>query len=248
MGKVLVFDLEAAIKTTRVGKRDRVDGRRSYIFSIQWSELTDKKVYSKDITEFKSFKKNFMDDKELCVFIVELLSDPEVVGWITQNGSDFDIPLINTRCLINGVPTLPLKNHADTLKMARGGRGKILLGSYSLDNMTKTFGLSEKGKVPELVWDKARVGDKKSIKEIVAYGRDDIPATKDLYNVLSKTTAIGLVDAGVKPPAKPKWDGLKCVNCQGTKFRNKGTEMRASGKQMRDLRCKSCGKLHYIEV
>lgn len=239
MGKILVFDLEACIETVQVGKHQRVDGPRSYIFSIQWSNLDETKVHSKAIYETKSFKKAYDNDKDLCEFILELLGDPSVDGWITQNGTGFDIPLINTRCLINGLPSLPIMDHADTLKMARSGKGRLLLPSYSLDYMTKTFGLSAKDKVESKVWREAKAGSVPAIKKIVAYGMKDIPATKDLYKLISKTNAKGLVD---------RFDGIHCVRCGKTKFQSRGSYPTGVSGRKERLFCTSCGKWHSKKI
>lgn len=239
MGKKIVWDLEACIETVQIGKHQRVNGPNSYIFSIQWSYLDSDKVYSKAIYECKSFKKAYDNDKELCEFILELLSAPDVDGWITQNGSGFDIPLVNTRCLIHGLPPLPLMDHADTLKMARSGKGRLLLPSYSLDYMTKTFGLSAKDKVDYKIWRQAKAGDIPSLKRIVAYGVKDIPATKDLYKLLSKTHAKGFVE---------RWDGKHCLRCNKTKFQSRGSYLVGVSSTKERYSCCACGKWHSKKV
>lgn len=238
MGKFLVWDLEGAIETVQMGKFSRVDGSKSFILSIQWSYLDEEEVHTKAIYETKSFKKAFYNDKDLCKFAYDLLSDPEVDGWITQNGTGFDVPLLNTRLLIHGLPVLPLKDHADTLKMARKGAGRILLGSYSLDNMTKVFGLPPKGKVDFRIWNMAKAGNVKAIKEIVDYGADDIPATKALYNMLSRTHARGLTQ---------RFNGLVCVRCGSDKLKKNGTRVLARSSEQQIV-CKSCGKWHSLKV
>lgn len=239
MGYVICFDLEAAVETVQLGKFSRVDGSKSFLFSIQWSKMDEDKVHSKAIYEFKTFKKDPFNDKELCKFILELLSDPECEGWVTQNGTGFDIPLLNTRLLLNGLPVLPIVDHADTLMMARKGKGRILLGSYSLDNMTKVLGLPEKGKVGFRTWNRAKAGDEAAIREIVAYGVKDIPATKALFNVLSKTHAKGLAKV---------FNGKNCVRCDSSKLRKEGPRLLASGKSTQRMQCKSCGKWHSLKV
>jgi len=108
---------------------------------------------------------------------------------------------LNTRFLINGlglpIPFKPI----DTLSLARK---TFSFSSNKLDYICQVLGLPAKSEHSGYdLWLRCLKGDKSALQEMVAYNRNDVVITEDVYHILKE----GL-HGGVRPPLK-RYGGWK---------------------------------------
>lgn len=127
-----------------------------------------------------SIEWNRGDDRELVKKLAKILDSADEV--VTQNGDNFDIKWLRTRCLYHGV-TLSVKfNSLDTLKMARAG---FKFNSNKLDYMGKFLGLGEKIKTEGELWrDITLKNDKVAMGKMVTYCKQDVALLEKVYKKL----------------------------------------------------------------
>lgn len=101
--------------------------------------------------------------------------------WVTYNGTDFDIPFLNSRLLYYRLPPLDLKKHIDVLKLARK---HLRVHSRRLINVAEFFGLPPKELMSGKIWIPAMAGDKASIDQIVEHCVKDVEALEGAYELL----------------------------------------------------------------
>ena len=76
--------------------------------------LFDNKVLSNKLTSDEAIKE---DDKRISEGIWKLVDQADIV--IAHNGSQFDVPNLNTRFLLNDLPPPKLYQTIDTLRVAK---------------------------------------------------------------------------------------------------------------------------------
>ena len=119
--------------------------------------------------------------------IVELLIDEmnkyDVI--FTYYGTRFDIPFIRTRALYHGTyfPPYKKKSHKDLYYVVRS---KLKLHRSSLQAATEFFGIDGKTRIKPEYWQKARWGDKKSLKYVYDHNVADVEILELLHRKLEE--------------------------------------------------------------
>tara|TARA_R100000808_G_C2137903_1_gene145971 strand:+ start:371 stop:1099 length:729 start_codon:yes stop_codon:yes gene_type:complete len=117
--------------------------------------------------------------------IVELLVDEmnkyDVI--FTYYGTRFDIPFIRTRALYHGTyfPMYRQKSHKDLYYVVKS---KLKLHRSSLMAATEFFGIAGKTRIKPEYWQKARWGDKQSLKYVYEHNVADVEILEDLHRKL----------------------------------------------------------------
>lgn len=175
MRNVVIFDIESCTWNFKADK--------GFLLCVGYKYLGDKKI----TVLTREFPDDPFNDKKLCKEIYDVLSKAE--GLITHNGKRFDVPFLNTRFLLNGLPVLPpALRHFDTCETIFK---KLKMGA-SLKNSIEEFGLpSEKTALSLKGSLQAVYGDKKQYKWIVDHCRKDVQATEKLYEKLKALGAPG---------------------------------------------------------
>tara|TARA_R110000787_G_scaffold5761_2_gene20739 strand:- start:28851 stop:29642 length:792 start_codon:yes stop_codon:yes gene_type:complete len=163
---------------------DNVEQER-VILSAAWAH-DDNEVHYTDALEWKKAPKDSpykweLDDSQICKDIFAGLEESTVM--VHHNGNSFDMPWINGRCLINGLPTLPPFRNIDTYRVAKR---QYNLNSYRLDYITKLLGVSEEGKLHTnyQLWLDVMAGKKEAYDYMVKYNIEDVELLRDVYNKL----------------------------------------------------------------
>ncbi len=132
-----------------------LDQSQILCFSAKW--MNGKQI-TKGLADYKGYKNDVVNDKEIIKDIHALLDEADIV--ITQNGVSFDHKVINARFLAHSlVPPSPYKMVDTKIEAKR----YLKLPSYSLDDMGKYFGLGEKIHHDGFdLWKDCIAGDKKS--------------------------------------------------------------------------------------
>lgn len=128
----------------------------------------------------KSIQWNNGDDRELLVKLAEVINSADVI--IGHNSIRFDTPWLRTRCLFHGIYLKPKINQIDTLQIARFG---YRFNSNKLDYIAKFLGGKGKTSTNFGMWkDIVLKNDKKALKEMVDYCKNDVTELEEIYNKL----------------------------------------------------------------
>lgn len=139
-------------------------------------KINQPKTFRVDDTD--AFAKDPLDDSEVCELLVEELGKYDMlVGW---NSKLFDLPLLNARMTIHGLPPFFPHWHLDMMWHAAGNSTRM--GSRKLDNVAK--GLKTKTQKYNLMpedWMRAKRGQVSAIDKVVRHCREDVKITSEVY-------------------------------------------------------------------
>jgi len=226
--KVLIVDIETSPMTAYIwGLKDQNIGLNQIVqdwtvlaWSAKW--LGEKKAYYRDV----SCNKNFYDDKNILEPLWKLLNTADVV--ITQYGSGFDAPRLNTRFILHGMPPPSDYKHLDTYRIVKSvaqfTSNKL---EYLTDKLcTKYKKLSHKRFPGMLLWVECLKGNMEAWKEMKKYNIHDVLSTEELYTKLQKWVPQRMpsvhhlcprrfaVSWGVRPFGGSIYQRLFCKKCK----------------------------------
>ena len=235
MNKVLIFDIETApmvayvwgLKDQNIGLNQLKSDWHVLSWAAKW--FGDKRVMYMD----QRGNSNVADDKAILQGIWKLLDEADIV--ITQYGTGFDAPKLNTRFIMHGMtPPSPYK-HLDTYqivsKVAKFTSNKL---EYLTDKLcTKYKKLSHKKFPGFSLWTECLAGNKKAWNEMKRYNIHDVLSTEELYNKIKAWT----------PQASPAVfrENGKCKVCGSNRLVKGGYE-RTLATLWQRLHCLNCGK------
>lgn len=182
--EILLFDIETMpnlVRTWRKWEQNAIWYERyGYLWSISWKYLNKKKVYHKNITDFKLYKKDKYSDKALVEFIWDLINNADIV--IAHNGNAFDLKAIYGRFIHYRLPPPNTVKKIDT---------KLLYKKYlnedsnSLKDIAEKHGLTHKLSTGgEELWRKCELGDKNAIKKMAEYNNGDVITLEEAYKLI----------------------------------------------------------------
>ena len=181
--KVCFFDLETSlIKTTTFSlwtERLPHEGiiEDWFILSWAWKMQGEKQVHASSVLDFK--RKSLSDDYGLVKSIREELEDVDVL--VGHNARKFDIKKLNARLIYHRLSPLPQIQVLDTLTEAK----KVAqFTSNRLDYLSKYLVGAGKEHTSPNLWMRCMNGDKKAMKEMVAYNKIDVVRLEEVYDVL----------------------------------------------------------------
>jgi uncharacterized protein YprB with RNaseH-like and TPR domain len=180
---------------------------------------------------------NSQNDKAMLEKFIKVANEAdELIG---HNGDRFDLPWIRTRCLYHRVPAFPNYTTLDTLKNARS---KFKFNSNKLDYIAKFLGIGAKVHTGYDLWKNIVLNnDKKALKEMVEYCKNDVVILENVYNEMSPyipaKTHHGVLIGGEKH---------SCPECGSDDMKFSKKRMSAAGTPRIQLQCQSCGKYHTV--
>jgi DNA polymerase III alpha subunit (gram-positive type) len=192
--------------------------------SIQWA-FNDEKP--------KAMAAKHLDDKEVVLKLIQLLNEADIV--IGHNVDRFDIPKLRWRARVHGLDSFPKVGTVDTLKLSRKLYGQGPLG-HSLGNLCSRLELQlkdylSKDDLKEFLLH----GDKKALRRILSYGKQDIVTLRELYHKM-------LPDIPNHPHMKAyAAHELVCRNCGSTNIYKSKSRPTAAGIMKHQYHCKDCG-------
>lgn len=179
--RILLFDIETAPNVSYTwGKYDQnvIEFKQEwYIMSFAYKWLDEDKVVCHALPEYKSYKKDREDDKELVKELHKLFNEADMV--IAHNGDEFDIKKANARFIYHGLnPPAPYKT-VDTKKIAKNN---FKFNSNSLTDLGQHLGLGEKLPTGGFsLWKGCMSGDKKSWDTMIKYNKQDVKLLEQVY-------------------------------------------------------------------
>lgn len=177
--KILVLDIETSPMKAYVWKRWKenisLDQTISEWFCLSWSAswLDSDYMMSNVLTKEEVLKE---DDSRIIESLRNLLDEAEIV--IAHNGKHFDLPKINSRCIVNNIDPPSSYIIIDTLKEAQKTFG---FSSNKLDALATYFGIPNKLETDFNLWKACMEGDVDSLKRMEEYNRQDVYILKDVY-------------------------------------------------------------------
>lgn len=177
--KILLLDIETAPLRAYVWSRWKQNiylGQTiSEWFMLCWSAkwLGEDTVYSARVTGEEALTE---DDSSIIKPLWDLLNEADIL--IAHNGKTFDIPKINTRFIINGLPPTTPYKQIDTMEVAKKQFG---FSSNKLDNLAILFGFDRKLETGFELWKECMEGKEESLAYMEEYNRYDVILLEKVY-------------------------------------------------------------------
>lgn len=142
---------------------------------------TSDKIITLRIDDYKNYKKNLCDDKQLILDIAKEVENFDIICH--YNGDNFDLPFLDTRLAIHGEhKRVSLIHSIDLLPIVKK---KMRLNSNRLDTVACALGLSEeKSRLLPQVWQQASHGSKKDLDYIVEHCQKDVLVLEEAFKRL----------------------------------------------------------------
>lgn len=227
--KILILDIETS--------NFKADLSPILCFGYKW--LGHKTVYCPSVWDYPLDNVPFMEwDKPLCKKISELVNAADC--FVAHYGDKFDLPFVNSRLTINGVPKIPRGvSTVDTWKLARY---QLQLKSNKLSNVAKFLQCGEQ-KDDSMEWSdwmECVRGSKHHIRKMISYCKQDVRTLEAVFDRL-RPFAYTL-------PNQNLWKaGQHChacgsINLQSWGYRNTKTQ------RYRRMRCSDCGSMSQLNA
>ena len=227
--KVLLFDLETTpilVYTWGTYKQNVlkiVEDPYILCFGYKWLNGKTKTVSLKDYKRYKVDKKN---DKDLVVKLHELLDEADIV--IAHNGDRFDIKWANKQFIKHGLKPVSPYRTIDTLKVARR---YFRFDSNRLDDLGRYLDVGRKVKHEgKELWFDVMDGDKKAWRKMLKYVKQDVELLEKVYKKLRawgrETTNEG---------------ENSCTRCGSYNLQKRGYQTVKSGMKYQRYQCTDCG-------
>lgn len=206
--KVLLFDIETSplqafifqksVWKANVGSDQVISEWFMLTWSAKW--LFDTEIMSERLTGKEAVKE---DDGRIVKSLWKLLNEADIV--IAHNGDSFDVPNMNTRFIVHGLPPTSPYQTIDTMLVARKQFG---FTHNSLNALAKVFGFDPKLDTDFELWKQCVAGDDKALEYMQKYNQGDVKTLEDVY-VKLRPWIKGHPNLGLYVEAT----GAVCPNC-----------------------------------
>lgn len=144
-------------------------------FMISWSAkwLGSPDVMGDVVTPREALNE---DDSRIAKTLWELIDDADII--VGHNCNAFDVPKMNTRFILAGLPRPSPYQKIDTLKTARKHFG---FSSNKLDALCTYFGIGNKNETTFSLWSRCLDGEKEALEYMLEYNRQDVIILEDVY-------------------------------------------------------------------
>lgn len=177
--KILIFDIETAPLKAYVWSRWKqniyLDQTISEWFMLTWSAkwLYNPEVMSNRLTGKEALAE---DDSRIIKDLWELINEADMV--VAHNGDRFDIPKMNARFLLNGLPPTTSYKSIDTKKVACKQFG---FSSNKLDALARYFHFDTKLDTDFDLWSKCMDGNEEALEYMEKYNQYDVELLEEVY-------------------------------------------------------------------
>jgi len=144
-------------------------------FAVKWLGSKKTEVYS--LPDFKMYKKDQHNDKELITKLHGFLEQADVV--VAHNGDQFDVRKSNARFIFHKLPPPKPYKTIDTKKVAKRA---FFFNSNKLDDLGAYFKVGRKVKHSGFqLWIGCLHGDAKAWREMTKYNKQDVILLEKIY-------------------------------------------------------------------
>ena len=230
--KVLLFDIETAPNIGYTWTKydtnviEFIKERYMLCFAAKWLDEKTTQIHS--LPDFKSYSKDKTDDKELVTKLWQLVDEADVI--IAHNGDKFDIKIMNSRFVANGLQPPSTYRTVDTLKQARKTFG---FNSNKLNDLGMVLGLGKKADTGGFsLWTGCLNGDPASWTKMKKYNKVDVILLEKVYKRLRPWMP-------QHPNVGINFGRHACNHCGSTKTQNRGYSYSKVLKYQR-YQCQDC--------
>lgn len=225
--KVLLFDLETA--GVQGLKADR-----GFLVCFGYKWLGAKTTHCLTIADYPG--KDCHDDRNLLKAARAIMEEAD--GLVAHFGEKFDRPYLQARLLQAGLGPLPESKLTDTCLLAKA---KLKLSSNRLGNLAAFLrcdtGKMEKGNGWPIWWLGALRGDKKAIRAMAVYCKQDVDCLEDVYLKMRP-----IIPTRYLPVNEAIGETVRtCPGCGGHRFQSRGWNY-SDMKRWRRWQCQGCGR------
>lgn len=220
--KVLFWDIEASNLNANYG----------FVFCVGYKWQGEKKVHVIDIRDFKSFKKDTTDDKEVLKAFEEVYNSADVT--VAHYGQRFDLPFIQTRRMMQSLGPMANVPMIDTWRISKY---KLKLNSNRLETISRSIPTNKDFKTPVEGhhWVKGAAGNDKSIQYIVDHCIADIKVLEKVFDTIAPLAT------GTPNLSKLFHGDIEgCPMCASKNTHKRGLYLTGRGKKQRRY-CSDCG-------
>lgn len=177
--KILLFDIETSPSISYTFGRFKYNIAYDQVeqepIMLSWSA---KLLYSTEMMSDKITKEEVLneDDSRIVKSLWKLMDEADIV--VAHYGDGFDIPMLNTRAILNGLPPYNTVRSIDTKKIAST---VFKFPSNKLDALAKYFEIPGKIKTEFSLWIKCLKGDEEAIEEMRVYNMQDVEVLEAVY-------------------------------------------------------------------
>lgn len=233
--RILHWDIETSLQLVTVFSllhNDWIDPsnivQERYVICASWLWEGESKVHSVSVLDNpKLYAKDPHSDKYVLETLAKVLSEADVL--VHHNGNSFDLPYVETRMLVHGMKPLPPIQTIDTYRVAKS---KFMLNSNKLNYIGQLLKVGQKKQTTQGLWLKILNGDKKAIKEMIAYNKQDVLLLQRVFKKLQPYMSSHI---------NRELFGLAgCPRCGSSSIQSRGTH-RAISQIYQRYCCNKCG-------
>ena len=179
MPKILIFDIETAPMSAFVWKRYKenisLEQTISESFMLCWSAkwLYDEEVLGDHLTPEEARTEA---DFRIVKSLYDLICKADII--VAYNGRNFDIPYMNQRFLVYGLPPYPPVQVIDPYETAKS---VFRFSSNKMDHIATELGLQNKIKTDFELWKGCMIGDQGSLTAMLRYNKQDVVVLEEIY-------------------------------------------------------------------
>lgn len=177
--KILVFDIETSPSIAYAFGRFKqniyldqvIQDPIMLTWSAKWLYSTDIMSDAITVDEVRTF-----NDYRIVKSLWNLMDEADIV--IAHYGDNFDIPMLNSRAVINGLNPFSTLNSIDTKRIASR---TFRFPSNKLDAIASYFKVGNKIKTEFSLWSRCLQGEQAAIDEMETYNIQDVVILEDVY-------------------------------------------------------------------
>lgn len=241
--KILAFDLETAAALVHCfGRHKQFIGQEGIVKEGGWIICGGYRWLNEDETRltYDSQEVKQGTDEEVCRALWNLFNEADAV--IGHNLKQFDLKVLETRCLANGLPPLPHVKLIDTLEIAKK---KFRFPSNKLDSLGAYLGLGRKvGHSGMKMWKDVQEGNEEALNEVLVYCKQDVDLLIDVFRELSARGMVSSFNASLYFNDNVP----RCHICGSDKIELTGRSVYTAASEFKETRCGSCNAVGRTRV
>jgi DNA polymerase elongation subunit (family B)/predicted RNA-binding Zn-ribbon protein involved in translation (DUF1610 family) len=231
---VLLYDIETSLELVSVfdlQHNDYIDPSsivlERHLVSVAWKLLDAPKVHAVSLLDNqKLFERDPHNDKHVLEVFSKVLMEADVV--VGHNSDAFDMKFIETRMLHHNMDPLPPITSLDTYKAAKA---RFRFNSNKLTYLGSFLGVGKKMETSHGLWMKVLNGDKKAIKEMVEYNKEDVRLLERVFKKLQPYMANHI--------NRELYGEVGCPRCGSNHIQSRGVHRAISNTYQR-FQCQEC--------
>lgn len=234
--KILIFDIETAPSRAYVWSRWKQNIYSEQVisewFMLCWSAkwLNKDTMYSEVLTPEEAYNE---DDSRIVKKLWTIINEADIV--VAHNGNSFDVPKMNTRFILCGLPPAKPYKQIDTKVIAAK---QFSFSSNKLDDLATYFGIPNKDETDFGLWVRCLKGEEKALLYMQKYNKKDVEILEQIYLKL-RPWANNHPNLGLYIES----NNMVCPHCGSSDLLPDNSYSYTSVSKFKVMRCNSCGAI-----